>query len=85
MRGQVSSREESNHRHNKRFGVREQIQPLPQMIALTDHQLKIVMDSAANLQPDRRDVFLQRVGAMLNLRHRFDDADVAEVTKLAST
>jgi hypothetical protein len=29
------------------------------VIALTDRQLRCVMDAAARLQPDRRDMFLQ--------------------------
>jgi hypothetical protein len=32
---------------------------------------------------ERRDIFLQRCGAMLRMRGRFTDADVAEVTRLA--
>ena len=44
---------------------------MPVMIALTDPQLKIVMDAAIALAPERRDIFLQRVGAMLNMRGRF--------------
>jgi hypothetical protein len=58
---------------------------LRQMISLSDHQLKVVMAAAAGIDPDRRDVFLQRVAAMLKLRGRFSDADVADVAKLALT
>ena len=54
------------------------------MISLTDQQLKNVMDAAARVAPDRRDVFLQRVGAMLTMRGRFSDADVSDVWMLAS-
>jgi hypothetical protein len=42
------------------------------------------MDIAAGIEPDRRDVYLQRVGAMLRVRHRFDDSDVNEIAKLAA-
>ena len=34
---------------------------------------------------ERRAVFLERVGAMLKVRHRFTDLDVDEVAKLALT
>jgi hypothetical protein len=53
------------------------------MVSLTDSQLKILMTAASGLAPDRRDIFLQRVGAMLRMRHRFTDGDVADVAKLA--
>ena len=53
------------------------------MVSLSDNQLKIVMDAAGSLAPERRDTFLQRCGAMLRMRGRFTDADVAEVTRLA--
>ena len=39
--------------------------------------------AAGGLEPERRDIFLQRCGAMLRMRGRFTDADVAEVTRLA--
>jgi hypothetical protein len=35
------------------------------------------------VSPDRRGVFLERVGAMLKVRRRFDDRDVSEVAALA--
>ena len=41
------------------------------------------MTTAGRLEPERRDVFLQRVVAMLRMRRRFTDADVSDVTKLA--
>jgi hypothetical protein len=41
------------------------------------------MDAAKPLQPDRRDIFLQRVMAMLKMRGRFSAADVDEISKLA--
>jgi hypothetical protein len=40
------------------------------MIALTDHQLKIVMDAAAGIDPDRRDVYLQRMTRRISPGHR---------------
>jgi hypothetical protein len=57
---------------------------MPGMIALTDPQLKTVMDAAAALAPERRDIFLQRCGAMLRMRGRFSDGDVADVVGLAA-
>jgi hypothetical protein len=57
---------------------------MPRMIALSDTQLKTVMATAASVAPDRRDVFLERVGAMLKVRGRFDDSDVFEIAKLAT-
>jgi hypothetical protein len=54
------------------------------MISLTDQQLKTVMDAAAEIDPGRRDMYLQRVSAMLTLRGRFSDADVVDVVMLAS-
>ena len=53
------------------------------MFSLTDYQLRVVMDIAVRLDPDRRSVFLERCAAMLKFRHRFSDADVADVTTLA--
>jgi Mg-chelatase subunit ChlI len=39
------------------------------------------MDGAASIDPDRRDLYLQRISAMLAMRGRgdFNDDDVAEV------
>jgi hypothetical protein len=44
------------------------------------------MAAAANMPPEKRSMFPERVGAMLALRGRrhFDDADVADVVALAS-
>jgi hypothetical protein len=55
------------------------------MIALTDSQLKVVMDAARTLPVEKRDVYLKRIAAMLALRGRghFGDGDVHEVTALA--
>jgi Mg-chelatase subunit ChlI len=56
------------------------------MVSLSDNQLKIIMDTAADIDADRRDQYLQRIGAMLAMRGRghFNDADVSEVARLAS-
>ena len=56
------------------------------MVSLSDFQLRIVMDTAAGIQPDRRDIFLQRIAAMLALRGRghFNDDDVIDVVGLAT-
>ena len=56
---------------------------MPGMIALTDNQLRTVMDAAIALAPERRDIFLQRWGAMLRMRGRLSDSDVADVVTLA--
>jgi hypothetical protein len=53
------------------------------MISLSDEQSKVVMAAAGSLEPDRRSVFLERAGAMLRLRGRFSDDDVAEIARLA--
>ena len=53
------------------------------MVSLSDHQLKTVMDAATALAPERRDIFLQRCGAMLRMRRRFSDGDVQDVARLA--
>jgi hypothetical protein len=55
------------------------------VISLTDSPLKTLMTAAGSLERERRDIFLQRVGAMLRLRHRFTDHDVTEVAHLALT
>ena len=39
--------------------------------------------AAANIKPERRDVYLQRVEAMLKVRGIFDDGDVRDVAQLA--
>jgi hypothetical protein len=56
------------------------------MVSLSDSQLQNLMAAAANMPPEKRSMFLERVGAMLALRGRrhFDDADVADVVALAS-
>ena len=54
------------------------------MLSLSDRQLQTVMETAANIDADRRTIFLERVGAILKLRGRFNDADVQEISKLAA-
>jgi hypothetical protein len=56
------------------------------MIGLTDTQFKIVMNAARLLPVEKRDIFLQRIAAMLALRGRgrFTDTDVADVAQLAT-
>ena len=49
------------------------------MISLTDAQLDIVMNAARDLPPEKRNVFLERVIAVLQRRGRFNDADVGSV------
>jgi hypothetical protein len=54
------------------------------MIGLSDTQLGIVMDAARTLPVEKRDLYLQRIAAMLTMRGRghFGDSDVADVTAL---
>jgi len=54
------------------------------MLSLSDRQLQTIMDAARAIGPDRRDVYLQRIEAMLRLRRRFDDRDVTEIAALAT-
>jgi hypothetical protein len=42
------------------------------------------IDNLRPSQPDRRSLFLERVAAMLALRGRFNDSDVAKVAALAA-
>ena len=57
------------------------------MLGLTDSQLATVMDAARTLPVEKRDVYLQRIAAMLTMRGRghFNDSDVSDVAKLALT
>lgn len=57
------------------------------MLGLTDNQLRIVMDAARVLPVKKRDLYLQRIAAMLAVRGRghFNDADVSDVARLALT
>lgn len=53
------------------------------MIALTDHQLALVMTAATGLPAEKRSVLLERVAARLALRGRFNDADVEGAVRTA--
>lgn len=54
------------------------------MVSLSDRQLEIVQHTARLLPVEKRDVFLQRVGAVLAQRLKdFDDGDVADAVELA--
>jgi hypothetical protein len=55
------------------------------MLSLSHRQLQTVMDAAKTLPVEKRSQFLQRLSAMLELRGRFSDADVADVARLALT
>jgi hypothetical protein len=57
------------------------------MLGLTDNQLRVVMDAARTLPIEKRSIYLQRIAAMLTMRGRghFNDADVADVARLALT
>ena len=61
------------------------VQGVREMIALNDAQLKTVMTAAAQVPHEKRDLYLQRVAAMLTLRGRghFTDSDVNNAVKLA--
>jgi hypothetical protein len=55
------------------------------MLGLTDDQLRTVMDAAAAVPIEKRDLYLQRLAAMLTMRGHghFTDADVSDVAMLA--
>jgi hypothetical protein len=53
------------------------------MISLSDEQLQTVMRAAHTLPVEKRDVYLQRIAALLRQRGRFGDADVADVAQQA--
>ena len=53
------------------------------MIALTDHQLQIVMVAANKLPLEKRGIFLDRVVARLSLHGRFTGADFDAALRLA--
>ena len=55
------------------------------MLGLTDNQLRTVMDAAAAVPIEKRDLYLQRIAAMLAIRGRgrFTDTDVTDVAQLA--
>jgi hypothetical protein len=54
-------------------------------LVFTDTQLAAVMDAALTLPVEKRDLYLQRIAAMLTQRGRghVTDADVTDVVKLA--
>ena len=56
-------------------------------LGLTDSQLATVMDAARTLPVEKRDLYLQRIAAMLTMRGRghVTDADVSDVAMLALT
>jgi hypothetical protein len=53
-------------------------------LALSDAQLQTLMIFAADIPPEKRSIFMERIEAMLRVRHRFDDSDVAEISRLAA-
>jgi hypothetical protein len=55
------------------------------MLGLTDSQLSTVMIAARTLPVEKRDLYLQRIAAMLTMRGRghVTDADVINVAQLA--
>jgi hypothetical protein len=56
------------------------------MLALNDSQLKLVMTAASSLEVEKRDLFLQRIAAKLQLRgSRFTDVDLETAIRLALT
>ncbi len=55
------------------------------MISLNDRQLSILMQAARSLPPARRSQFLERCAAMLRLKGRFSDGNVAQIAELALT
>ena len=54
---------------------------IQRMLGLTDNQLRVVMDAAHIVPIEKRDVYLQRIAAMLTMRGRghFGDSDVARL------
>jgi hypothetical protein len=61
--------------------AQRRVPPLP----IATSELKTVMATTAQLPQAKRDIFLQRVAAMLRMRGHFNDSDVAEVAQLALT
>ena len=55
------------------------------MIGLTSSQLKVVTSAVHMVPVEKRDLYLQRISAMLTLRGRghYNDRDVMEVAQLA--
>jgi hypothetical protein len=76
------------HAATKRALVAKQRPPhwMPPSIFQNDTQFQIVMTAAAELPPEKCSVFLESLGAMLNMREgRFTDADLIEIAALART
>ena len=55
------------------------------MLGLTDNQLRTAKNEARVLLVEKRDIYLQRIAAVLTMRGRghFTNADVVDVAKLA--
>ena len=55
------------------------------LVALDDNQLRIIMTAAASLPPEKRDVFLHRLAALLQRvgGRRPGDADVEHAARAA--
>jgi signal transduction histidine kinase len=55
------------------------------MIGLTSSQLRVVTSAVHTVPVEKRDLYLQRISAMLTLRGRghYNDRDVMEVAQLA--
>jgi len=54
-------------------------------LALSDQQMSAVMSAAADLEQEKRSLFLQRLSSLINLKgRRFSDTDFDEMIKLAS-
>jgi hypothetical protein len=54
------------------------------MISLSDRQLATVMAAASSLDPEKRSTYLERVAAILHVRHgRFVDSDVTTAAQTA--
>ena len=65
-------------------GLRSSCDTLACMLSLNDHQLDIVVTAARALSPEKRDVYLRRVAANLQIRcGRFTDTDVAQAAQAA--
>jgi hypothetical protein len=52
-------------------------------LALSDSQLDTVSRAAGLLPAEKRDLYLQRVAAALNLQRRFGDAEVEAAVRAA--
>ena len=54
------------------------------MLALADHELQVVMTASSGLSPEKRSLFLERVGARLQLHgSRFTAVDLDQAVRLA--